>query len=218
MHNNNHAIRHEHGRYHPMGFPGSAPKPDDNWPYQHKPHSGIDPQYAIKNPKFERHIFIRRDQILYDIDAQLSMMAQARRTQDGADDERLTSATERYAAMFNRWIDTHIGIAKGVMSAFVLERFIDTDIDTIHSDVEESDITLLVPEWYDDTVFMQLTDAVHEYITNAALHDFLVVTLTSRDPVTVDKAAASADALSRVRKYVNAAKPGRLHKPYKPFG
>ncbi len=215
MNNTNHAIRHEHGKYHPLHL--NPPMPDDNWPYHHHPNMPHDREYGIKNPKFERHIYIRRDQIIYDINAQLTMMAQMRRNADGTEDDNLTSATERYAAMFNRWIDTHIGIAKGVMSAFVLERFIDVDVNAIHEDIDENDIELLVPEWYDDTVFMQLTDAVHEYITNAVLHDFLVVTLTSRDPVTVDKAAQAADSLSRVRKYVNSAKPGRLHKPYKPF-
>lgn len=210
----NKAIKHEHGRYHPIDC--RPPKPDDNWPYNNHPQEGNDRQYGIKSPKFSRHIFIRRDQVMYDIDAQIQMMAASRRKDDGTEDDRFTSATTTFQQMFYRWIDQAVGVAKGVMSAFVLEKFKDSKMNSI-SQNEEVDIELLMPEWYDDTVFEQLVMSIHEYVVNATLRQYFVLTLTSKDPVAVDKMQIESDALQKVRKYVNASKPGRIRKKLKPF-
>lgn len=210
----NKAIIHEHGRYHPII--AGRPKPDDNWPYRHYPNTPHDPEYGIKNPKFERHIFIRRDQIMFDIDAQIGMLSEARKNQDGTEDDTLTNATEKYKQMFYRWIDAHIGEAKTVMSAFVLEKFQREAMNSI-KDVEEVDITLLMPEWYDDTTFPQLTNAVHNYVVTATIFDYFSVRLSSKDPVTLDKKEQKNDALTEVKYLVNAAKPNRIVKIQKPF-
>lgn len=200
--------------YHPIH--PSTPQPDDNWPYRNHPNSGNDRQYGIKSPKFERHIFIRRDQVFFDIDAQLSILADARKNPDGTENDALTNATTKYQQMFFRWIDTHIGEAKTTMSAFVLEKFRETAMNSI-KDRDEVDITLLMPEWYDDTTFTQLTDAVHTYVVSATLDDYLTMAITSKDPVTLDKRQAKSDAQLEIRKLVNAAKPGRISKIQKPF-
>lgn len=207
-------IRHQEKGYHPLRF--DNPQPPENWPYAHRPTSPDDQLFAINAPKFERHIFISRDQVLFDVNTQLSIIAAMRKNPDGSENDTLSQATERYAQMFQRWMNTHIGIAKGVMAAFVLEQFRTTDMNSIKAD-EETDITLLFPEWYDDTTFSQLTGAVHDYVTNATITEFLTVALSSKDPVTADKAQLTADALAAVKKYVNAAKPGRIRKPQKPF-
>lgn len=207
-------IRHEQGRWRPMDF--RRPEPDDNWPYRSKPRQGNDPQYGVKSPKFERHIFIRRDDVFFDIDAQLGMMADGRKTADGAEDDSMSNATTKYRQMFYRWIDRHVGVAKTVMSAFVLEKFRETAMNSI-KDVDEVDITLLVPEWYDDTTFAQLCDKVHEYVVDATMADYCIMRLTSKDPVTVDKLQLAEEAKSEIRKLANMAKPGRISKPYKPF-
>lgn len=200
--------------YHPIH--PSTPKPDDNWPYHNHPHSGHDPQYGIKSPKFERHIFIRRDQVFFDIDAQLAILSGARKNPDGTENDALTNATTKYQQLFYRWIDTHVGEAKTTMSAFVLEKFRETAMNSI-KDREEVDITLLMPEWYDDTTFQQLTDTVHAYVVAATMYDYLSVFLTSKDPVTLDKKEQKAEALADIKKLINAAKPGRIKKIQKPF-
>lgn len=210
----NKAIRHEQGRYQPVRF--DRPQPDDNWPYRNHPTTPHDREFGIKNPKFERHIFIRRDQIFFDIDSQLSMLADARKNPDGTQDDSITNATTKYQQMFYRWIDSHIGEAKTIMAAFVLERFRETAMNSI-KDNEEVDITLLVPEWYDDTTFPQLCDKVHEYVVASTMADFCKMRFTSKDPVTVDKAQESIDAGARIKELANMAKPGRISKPLKPF-
>lgn len=212
------------GNYRRMSIHGhQRPQPDDNWPYPEHPDSPNYKPYGIKKPKFERHIFIGREQILYDIDAQVSMMARTRRKDDGTEDETFTNATTQYQQQFYRWIDKHIGIAKSAMSAFVLEKFKTTKMNSIEQN-DEVDITLLMPDWYDDTVFDQLCQAVHDYVVNATLFEFFSLTLivptrysVANDPATEIKMREMNEALSDIRKYVNASKPGTIRKPYKPF-
>lgn len=205
---------HEQGKWKPIDF--QRPQPDDNWPYQGQPRNGNDPQYGVKSPKFERHIFIRRDDVVFDLDSQLGMIADARKAQDGTEDDTITNATTKYQQMFYRWIDSHIGEAKTTMSAFVLEKFRTTAMNSI-KDKEEVDITLLVPEWYDDTTFQQLCDKVHEYVVSATMADFCKMRFTSKDPVTVDKMQDAEFGKSEIRKLVNMSKPGTISKPFKPF-
>ena len=210
----NKAIRHEQGRYQPVRF--DRPQPDDNWPYHNHPTTPHDREFGIKNPKFERHIFIRRDQIFFDIDAQLSILADARKNQDGTTDDTLTNATSKYRQLFFRWIDTHIRETKTTMSAFVLEKFKEVAMNSI-KDTEEVDITLLMPEWYDDTTFPQLCDKVHEYVVAATLYDFYKMRLTSKDPITIDVLNQKTETQAEIKKLANMAKPNRISKPFKPF-
>ena len=205
---------HEQGKWLPIDF--QRPQPDDNWPYRGKPRQGNDLQYGVKSPKFERHIFIRRDQVFFDIDSQLSMLADGRRKEDGTEDDTITNATTKYSQMFYRWVDRHIGEAKTCMSAMVLEKFRETAMNSV-KDHDEVDIALLVPEWYDDTTFPQLCDKVHEYVVAATMADFCTMRLTSKDPVTLDKVSQYTEAIMEIRKLVNMAKPGRISKPFKPF-
>ena len=205
---------HEQGKWKPIDF--HRPDPDDNWPYRGKPRQGNDPQYGVKSPKFERHIFIRRDQIFFDIDAQLGMLSEARRKEDGTEDDTITNATTKYQQMFFRWIDRHIGEAKTTMSAFVLEKFRESAMNSI-KDKDEVDITLLMPEWYDDTTWQQLCDKVHEFVVNATIADYCIMRLTSKDPVTVDKLQLAEEAKNEIRKLANMNKPNTISKPFKPF-
>ena len=212
------------GNYKPIPVKGfRPPQPPDNWPYEGKPNTPYDPQFGIKNPKNERHIFIDRDQIFYDLDAQIAIMSKARRKDDGTEDDAFSNATTMYQQQFYRWIDKHIGIAKSIMSAFVLEQSRSTKMNSISQD-DEVDITLLMPEWYDDTTFEQLCQAVHDYVVNATLYEYFSISLIvpsrygmNQDPATLVKQQQMNDALNDVRKYVNASKPGRIRKPFKPF-
>lgn len=207
----------EQGDYKPIPMKGFRPPlPDDNWPYHNHPNTPHDRQYGIRDPKFERHIFISRDAVMFAVDTQIQMVAESRRKDDGTEDDRLTNATTKYQQMFFSWFNTHVGKAKGKMQAFVLEKSKATNMNTIKNK-EEIDIELLMPEWWDDTIFDQLTTAVNDYVVNAILQDFFTVTLTSKDPVTVDKATLANDALNDIRKHANANKPGTIRKHLSPF-
>lgn len=199
--------------YRPVTF--NQPLPEENWPYHGHPKNGNDRQYTYRGPKFERHVFIRKDQIFFDIDTQLAIVAKARKQND-TDDDTLASGTSQYQTLFERWIDKHIGLAKSVMAAFVLEKFTTTKMNSI-SQQEEIDIELLMPEYYDDTVFQQLVNSIHDYIVNATLAEYFALTLTSKDPVTIDKNNLAQMAYIDIKRYVNAAKPGRIRKTLQPF-
>ena len=214
----------EQGNYKPVPLKGSRPpQPNDNWPYHNHPDTPHDPEYGIKNPKFERHIFISRDQIMFDLDAQISMMAKARRKDDGTEDDAMANATQTYQQQFYRWIDKHIGIAKNKMQSFVLEKFHTTKMNSI-SQVEEVDIELLMPLWWDDTIFDQLVQAVHDYVVNATLYEFFSISLlvptrygVTADPATLVKQQAMQDNLAEIKKLANASKPGTIRKHLSPF-
>jgi hypothetical protein len=206
-------ILHEHGRYKPVRC--DRPKPDDNWPYHNHPTTPHDREFGIKNPKFERHIFISREQVSFDLDAQLGMIADSRKKPDGSVDDSITNATSKYQQQFYRWIDKHIGVAKEKMQAHVLEQFKTSKMNSI-SQVEEVDIELLVPEWWDDTIFDQLCQAVHDYVVNATLADYFTLRPDMGDLIALKKDAAN-DNLNDIKKLVNSSKPGRIRKPFKPF-
>ena len=206
-------MRNERG-YKPFHI--NPPLPEENWPYNHHPDNPNDRQFSYKAPKFERHIFIRKDQVFFDMDSQLGIIALSRKKEDGTQDDTITNATSSYRQMFYRWIDKHIGIAKGVMSAFVLDKFKTTAMNSI-SEKDEIDIELIMPIFWDDTVFQQLTNAVHDYVVNATLYEYFTISLTSKDPVTVDKRQLMLEALSDVKKYVHAAKPGFVEKRKSPL-
>ena len=84
-------------------------------------------------------------------------------------------------------------------------------------DNEEVDIELLMPEWWDDTAFDQLTESVHDYIVNAVLQEYFTLAFTSKDPVTQDKALMAEKSLDYIKELGNSSKPGRIRKPFKPF-
>jgi len=206
----------EQGGYKPIDLYQGRPKPNDNWPYHNHPTTPHDREFGVKDPKFERHIFIGRDDLFFDINSQVQMVAEARPKQDGSIDNTLVEGVEKFRSMFYRWIDTYIGKAKTIMSAFVLEKFREIAINSI-KDVDEVDITMLMPEWYDDTTWQQLCNEVHSYVVNATLFEYFKLKLTSKDPVTVDKNEAMMFGESEIRKLCNANKAGTIHKKFKPF-
>ena len=206
-------IIHEQGRYKPIRC--DNPEPNDNWPYHNHPTTPHDREFGIKNPKFERHIFISREQIKFDIDAQLGMIADSRKKPDGSEDDTITNATTKYLQQFYRWIDKHIGLAKNKMQTCVLERFKTTKMNSI-SQVEEVDIELLMPEWWDDTIFDQLCQAVHDYVVNATMVDFLTLRPDMKELIPIKMEEANSN-LNDIKKFANSAKPGRIRKQLSPF-
>lgn len=192
------------------------PLPQEDWPYNGRPNGGSDRRYGDHGPRFEKNIYIRKDQILFDIDTQMSIVAKARRRQDDTEEETLSSGSSPYQSLFERWIDRYSGLAKGVMSAFVLERAHKGEMNDIKGETEQT-ITLLMPAYWDDTVFQQLSQSVHDYIVNSCLYEYFALTLTSKDPLTETKHEAAINAMYDIKRFVNACKPGRVDKTLQPF-
>lgn len=194
----------------------SRPKPDENWPYPHHPNNPNDRVYGNKAPKFIKHVFLRRDQVMFDVDAQISIITGVRQKEDGTEDDKMTSATTTYKQQFARWFEKHLALCKKVLTAFLLEKSIQAKMNTV-SEAEEIDLELQFSETWDDTVFPQLVQSIHEYLVNAILYEYFLLSLTSKDPVTIDKGILSNEALHDVKVMANAVKPNRVHKVLKPF-
>lgn len=204
----------DQGNYKPIVIGGTIP--DENWPYPAHPDNPNSRYFGNEAPKFERHIYIRKDQLLYDIEAQLLVVARARRRQDGSEDENISTASDTFRGLFERWMGKYLGIAEGVMAAFVLQPFDTQLFNAIPAD-KEWDIELWVPEFWDDTVFQQLVNAIHDYIVNGCLYEYFLLNYTSKDPLTIDKKQLMDTALVDVKHYIHAAKPGRIRKVLQPF-
>ena len=188
-------------------------KPPRLWPYDHHPTPN-DPVFR-GNPHFERHIYILRDQVLYDIDAQVSIIAKVRRKPDDSEDNTLTDITEQYKPLFHRWIDKYINLAKGRMAAFILEPFKTAKTNTL--DTNEIDIELQVPDYWDDTMFQPLSQAVHDFVVNGALYEFATLTLPPKEHIINVKRTDMEESYSDIKKYICATKPGTIRRPLQPF-
>lgn len=185
-----------------------------DWPYPHHPNGAFDP--VLGEPKAEKHIYLRRDQLFYDIEAQVGIVSSSRRKDDGSEDDKLSNSVERYKGMIDRWIGRYIGLAKGRMSAIVLDPHKRSDTNVVPTS-EEEDIELSVPFWWDETTFEQLSDSVHDYVVQSVLFEFFALTLTTKDPVTVDKKELADKAYGDIKRFACAYKPGTVRKKIQPF-
>lgn len=186
------------------------------WPYSHHPSSANDKVLGNRKPRYEKHIYIVRSQVYADIEAQLSIISETRKREDGTEDTTFTNAFQKYQRMFDRWIEKYVNLAKGRMAAFIMQKTQTRKADTVNTN-DEIDIELSMPESYDDTSFQQLVQSVHDYIVNGALYEYLTITLTSKDPVTQDKFALTTQGYNDIKRYICSTKPGTVKKRLSPF-
>lgn len=188
---------------------------DRNWPYPRHPQGPNDPVHGRK-PYFERHIYLFRDQLRYDISSIVGIVSQTRRTEDGKEDPSLKNAMDTYSGLIDRWIDKYVGLAKGRMSAYLLERFHTTTSDTI-GNANEIDIELEVPEYWDDTVFEPLKQSVHDYVVNGTMYELFNLVLPPKENVVNQKRIDMEESYHDIKRYICSSKPGRVKKPLQPF-
>lgn len=199
-------IPHPHGPFPPPDMP--VPLGDTG----NHVYSG----HRAKPWKF-KHVFISRDQLLFDIDSITGLLARARRNENGHQDNNLaTSDSDGYRPILNRWINKYTEKAKARMAAYLWtpERVATTDN---LKDWKEQDITLRMPDWWDDTFYEMLVTAVHDYIVNGTLYEYFQVTLTSKDPITIDRQNLMDEAYTDIKSYLNSPKPSAVEKPIQPF-
>lgn len=190
-------------------------RPEETWPWRRHPHGPDDPMFHDRK-RYERHIYLFRQQLMYDIEAQAGIISRVRRTEDGKEDNALTDITQQYRPMFDRWIDKYVNLAIGRMSAFVLEPFKQSKSDKIGSE-DEIDIELQVPFSWDDTCFQPLVQAVHDYVVNGALYELMGLTLSPRDNVMNRKQMDLEQSYGDIKRFICAVKPGTVRKRYEPF-
>lgn len=191
------------------------PRDLSNWPYSQHPQGPDDPLFR-GTPNFERHIYIYRSQLMLDIEQEVAIIAKTRKNPDGTDDDTLNNISEKYQPLLNRWIDKYINLAKGRMSAYILERFRTSKANNLKTD-DEIDIELQVPDFWNDTVFQPLVQAVHDYVVNGAVYEFMSLTLPPREHVINVKLRDVEQSYNDIKRYICSSKPGRIRKPMQPF-
>lgn len=164
-----------------------------------------------------KHIFILASQLLYDVDAVTGLISRARKSENGIQDTGIaTSETDTYRPMFYRWFDKYIKNAEGRMQAFLLKPVGVARMNEL-KEWDEKEITLLMPDYWDDTCYDDLVNAIHTYVTSGAIYEYLKLTLTSKDPIVVDKYSEMDEAYEDIKRYVCSVKPGSVRKTLKPF-
>ena len=83
---------------------------------------------------------------------------------------------------------------------------------------EEKELWLRMPDSWDDARYDGLVQAIHNYISTGALYEYFMLTLTSKDQLTVDKAQQLEDEKLEIIDAANATKPGSLIHSPEPFG
>lgn len=164
-----------------------------------------------------KHVFISREQLLFDIDSITGLVSRSRRNENGIQDNNLaTSEADGYRPILNRWINKYTDKAKARMAAFLWTPARVATTDSLKN-WEEQDITLRMPDWWDDTYYEMLVNAVHDYIVNGTLYEYFNITLTSKDPVTIDRLGLMDESYNEIKTYLNSPKPGAVVKPIQPF-
>ena len=166
----------------------------------------------------DKHIFIYANQLWYDIDATTNLVGKNRRGNQTNQEESIpTSENDQERPMFYRWFDKYLQMTESILSAYVMKpegRVRDNAL----KEWDEKEIWLRMPDYWDDTRLDSLVKGIHDYITNGALLEYFKLTLTSKDPLTIDKAQDLQDAEMEMRDCANAAKPGMMIHTLKPFG
>lgn len=164
-----------------------------------------------------KHIFIESSQLFYDIDAVTAIVSRSRRTDSGAQDNTLsTSEQDGYRPMFFRWFDKYIKRVESRLQAFIVKPIRVAQMNELR-EWDERELVLLMPQSWDDTGYEDLADAIHHYIVNGALVEYFSLTLTSKDPVLMDKAAQLEEEYDNIKNLSCAVKPGWVSKRLKPF-
>ena len=185
-------------------------KPMPN-PFLHKP-----PRPAHRYS--DKHIFVYAEQLWYDIDATTNMIGKARRGNQTNQEEYIpTSENDHERPLFYRWFDKYLSKVESLLTAYVMKpegRVRDNSL----KEWDEKELWLRMPDYWDAARYDSLVKAIHDYIVTGALYEYFLLTLTSKDPITIDKASQLDDQELEVIDAANATIPGAMARQLKPFG
>ena len=167
---------------------------------------------------FDKHIFIYSNQLWYDIDSATNMMGRVRRESDPNIANTVpTSENTQERPLFYRWFDRYLKKVEGLLSAYIMKPQ-GVVRDNALKEWDEKEMWLRMPDYWDDARLDELVQAIHHYISTGALYEYFLLTLTSKDPLTVDKATQLEDDELEILEAANASKPGGMIHTLKPFG
>lgn len=162
-----------------------------------------------------KHIFLQADQLLYDVDAITGMIDRTARIAHN-DTEVATSESDTYRPILFRWFDKYIASVENYLSAFVLKPEGVTRLNDL-KEWDEREISLLMPDYWDATVYDSLVQAIHQYVVDGALYEYMSLVLSSRDLRTIDRKQSLEEGLTSIRALSCRVIPGTVHKHLSPF-
>lgn len=166
----------------------------------------------------DKRIFIYADQLWYDIDATTNMVGRSRRGNQTNQEEIVpTSENDQERPLFYRWFDKYIKKVEAILTAYIMKPRGKVR-DNALSEWEEKEIWVRMPDYWDDTRYETLAKSIHDYIVTGALMEYFMLTLTSKDPLTADKASQLEDLELEITDAANVTKPGGMVHMMKPFG
>lgn len=167
---------------------------------------------------FDKHIFIYSNQLWYDIDATTHMMGRVRQESDPNIANTVpTSENTQERPLFYRWFDKCLKKVEGLLSAYIMKPQ-GVVRDNALKEWDEKEMWLRMPDYWDDARLDELVQAIHHYISTGALYEYFLLTLTSKDSLTVDKATQLEDDELEILDAANASKPGGMIHTLEPFG
>lgn len=162
-----------------------------------------------------KHIFLQADQLLYDVDSITGIIDRTARIAHN-DTEVATSESDTYRPILFRWFDKYIANVEHCLSAFVLKPEGVTRLNDL-KEWDEREISLLMPDYWDATVYDSLVQAIHQYVVDGALYKYMSLVLSSRDPRTIDRKQSLEEGITNIRALSCRVIPGTVHKHLKPF-
>ncbi len=161
-----------------------------------------------------KHLYIRKDQILYDVDAQTGLVMRSRRDRKEDNNTIGTDMSDDFLPLYDRWVEKYTDYVKVILSAYIKSEPRIASINTLRK-WEELDIELEMPEYWNGEVYPMLVSAVHDYIVNGVLYDYFTLTLTANDPVTQSKKIELEEGADRIKQCLFNVK--QVRKPLQPF-
>lgn len=162
-----------------------------------------------------KHIYIQADQLLFDVDSVTSLIDKAtRKTQE--ETEVTTSEADSHRPMFYRWFDQYIASVERILSAYVAKPEGVARMNEL-KEWQEKEIILVMPDYWDATVYDALVQAIHKYVVDGALFEYFSITLSSKDPRTVDRKHNLVDGETVIKELSSRVLPGTIRKHLNPF-
>lgn len=161
------------------------------------------------------YVYILRSQLMYDIEAELNIITRSRRNEAHLQDNGIEN-TDELRPILNRWMNKYISLAKRKLTSVLRDDAPNASTNYI-KDAEEIDFSLSIGDWWNENALDTLTEAIHDYIVNGTLYEYLLLYLTAKDPVTATKEQQTEFALENIHNALCSYKAGKLRKGMHPF-
>ena len=161
------------------------------------------------------HIYIMRAQVIYDIEAQLSIITKSRRNEAQSQDNNIENI-DAVRPLIDRWFGKYLSLVKRKLASVLKEERILSTSNNI-KDKEEIDLVLSIGDRWNSNALEPLSNAVHDFIVNGCIYEYLLLYLTPNDPVTATKEQQKELAFEEIHNALCSYKPGKLRKGMHPF-